>query len=175
MGGPANAIARLDALFAQLNAGMRYPHFYIGNEPQFGTPYLYARLGAPAKTQEVVHRILTRAFTALPSGLPGNDDLGALSSWYVWSALGMYPDLPGTPELALASPLFPSAVLHLRDGSALTIESTGDGPLVETLQLDGAAIDQAALPLARILGGHRLVFRLTANLAAGRKPAPPGI
>ena len=165
MGGPAHAIARLDALFAQLNAGMRYPHFYIGNEPQFGTPYLYARLGAPAKTQEVVRRILTRAFTALPSGLPGNDDLGALSSWYVWSALGMYPDLPGTPDLALASPLFPSAVLHLRDGTTLAIEAPGEGPLVDKLELDGAAIDASSIPLARLLGGHRLVFTLRAAQA----------
>lgn len=165
LGGRARTIARLDDLFLQLNAGMRYPHFYIGNEPQFGTPYLYARLGAPAKTQAVVHRILTRAFTALPSGLPGNDDLGALSSWYVWSALGMYPDLPGTPELALAAPLFPHAVLHLRDGSTLTIEAHGEGPTASRLELDGEPWDRPSLPLDRLLGGRRLVYTLDSQFA----------
>ncbi len=163
LGGKARAIARLDELFAQLNAGLRLPHFYIGNEPQFGTPYLYARLGAPWKTQEIVRRIVTRTFTDLPSGLPGNDDLGALSSWYVWSALGMYPDVPGSSELALASPLFPSVKLHLRDGTILEIDAPKAAPgvpYVHHVELDGAAIKQAAIPLASLLGGHRLTFAL---------------
>ena len=163
LGGNARTIARLDALFTQLNSGLSFPHFYIGNEPQFGTPYLYDHLGAPEKTQEVVRRIITRTFTDLPSGLPGNDDLGALSSWYVWAALGLYPDVPGTATLAIASPLFPHVALHLRDGSTLSIEAPNaapGAPIVDRLELDGAAIEPTAIPLARLLGGHRLVFAL---------------
>ncbi len=163
LGGPARTIARLDALFLQLNAGLSLPHFYIGNEPEFGTPYLYDHLGAPWKTQDTVRRIMTHTFTDLPSGLPGNDDLGALSSWYVWSALGLYPDTPGTSDLAIASPLFPAITLHLRDGSLLHIEApkaAPGAPYVHHLELDGASIDTAVIPLARLLGGHRLTFAL---------------
>ncbi|MBA3459844.1 MAG: glycoside hydrolase family 92 protein, partial [Deltaproteobacteria bacterium] len=165
LGGAAIAIARLDALFLQLNAGLSLPHFYIGNEPQFATPFLYSRLGAPEKTQAVVHQILTRVFTDLPSGLPGNDDLGATSSWYVWAALGLYPDLPGQPDLALASPLFPTARVHLRDGSILTIEGPGTAPPFQRVELDGIAIDPSSIPLPRLLGGnHRLTFRQDPSL-----------
>ena len=153
LGGTAATFARLDALFAKLNAGTRQPNFYIGNEPQFATPFLYARLGAVARTQSVVARIRDRAFTDLPSGLPGNDDLGALSSWFVWSALGLYPDLPGKADLALASPMFPRARVHLRDGSTLTI--TGQ-PGVPAIALDGSRVSGGSIPLSALLGGRSL-------------------
>ena len=154
LGGKAAMFARLDALFEKLNVGIREPHFYIGNEPQFATPFLYARLGAPDRTAAIVARIRDRAFTDLPSGLPGNDDLGALSSWYVWSALGLYPDLPGKADLALAAPLFPTARVHLRDGSTLTItKAAGSG-----MALDGAPVEGGSIPLSALLGGHHLSF-----------------
>lgn len=153
LGGKTATFARLDALFEKLNVGIREPHFYIGNEPQFATPFLYARLGAPEKTAAVVARIRDRAFTDLPSGLPGNDDLGALSSWFVWSALGLYPDLPGQADLALASPLFPSARVHLRDGSTLTITRGARS-------LDGTPLTGGSIPLARLTGGdHALALQ----------------
>ena len=61
-----------------------------------------------------------------PGGLAdGNDDLGTMSAWYVWSALGMYPMTPGTSTLALGSPLFPQAVITLPSGSTLTIDGNG--------------------------------------------------
>ena len=46
-----------------------------------------------------------------PGGIAGNDDLGEMSAWYVWSALGMYPEIPGTADLAIGSPLFTEAVV----------------------------------------------------------------
>ena len=67
--------------------------------------------GAPWRTQAVVRRAVTTLFRPLPAGLPGDDDLGALSSWYVWSALGLYPAIPGVGGLAVASPLFPSVTI----------------------------------------------------------------
>src|SRR5262245_46668748 len=45
-------------------------------------------------------------WTNTPHGIPGNDDLGSMSSWYVWSAIGMYPGIPGRAELLLGSPMF---------------------------------------------------------------------
>ena len=54
---------------------------------------------------------------------PGNDDLGALSSWYVWAALGLFPLTPGAANLALASPLFPAVTITLPDGQHLVEEA----------------------------------------------------
>jgi predicted alpha-1,2-mannosidase len=111
MGGRSRAIERLDHLFSRLNAGVGQPYFYIGNEPQFGTPWAYSFAGAPVRTQEVVRRIVNRTFADGPGGLPGNDDLGATSSWYVFAALGLYPAVPGAGDLVLASPLFPAVTI----------------------------------------------------------------
>ena len=62
----------------------------------------------PPQTQQVVREIQDQLYTDTPGGLAGNDDLGAMSSWYVWSALGAYPETPGSADVALGSPLFPT-------------------------------------------------------------------
>src|SRR6266480_4944740 len=70
-------------------------------------------LGQPYKTQDIVRRAILSLFNSSPGGYPGNDDLGQMSAWYVFGALGIYPAVPGTGVLALGSPLFPKATLHL--------------------------------------------------------------
>ena len=78
--------------------------------------------GAPYKTQGTVRAIQDQIWSNTPAGLAdGNDDLGAMSAWYVWSALGMFPQTPGTADLALGSPLFPQAVIALPSGVTLTV------------------------------------------------------
>src|SRR5262249_27608006 len=113
LGGDAMFIARLDALFTQVNAGLKHPYFYIGNEPGFTSPWAYAFAGAPYKTQAVVQRILREAFIGGPSGLPGNEDLGAMSSWQAWAMLGLYPVIPGVAGVVLGSPTFPKVTIKL--------------------------------------------------------------
>jgi len=76
----------------------------------------------------VVRRIVTSLYAATPDGEPGNDDLGALSSWYVWAAIGLYPEVPGRAELALASPLFPHVALALADGHSIVLNAAGASP-----------------------------------------------
>ena len=51
-----------------------------------------------------------RLYGTSPDGYPGNDDLGTLSSWYVFGALGLYPEVPGVGLLAIGSPLFGHAL-----------------------------------------------------------------
>lgn len=113
MGGREATIKRLDAFFSKLNAGPRSDHAYLGNEPTLGTPWLYAWLAQPHKTQRIVRDALLGLYDASPKGYPGNDDLGTMSAWYVLSALGVYPAIPGTDVLTLGSPLFPRAQLQL--------------------------------------------------------------
>src|SRR5699024_7452763 len=61
-----------------------------------------------------------------PGGEPGNDDLGALSSWYVWAVLGLDPQTPGVPMLVLGTPQFPREAMHGAYGQ-LTVNASGAG------------------------------------------------
>ena len=106
-------VAKLDTFFTQLNAGRKQPYDWAGDEPSLGIPWEYDYAGAPWRTQEVVRRIATTLYGPTPDGEPGNDDLGAMSSWYVWAALGLYPETPGRGELVLGSPLFPHVTVTL--------------------------------------------------------------
>src|SRR5207302_3562588 len=116
MGGSEAAVTRLDDFFVELNAGQNRPHAWIGNEPSLNAPWAYNFAGAPARTQAVIRRIQTELFDTTPGGLPGNDDGGTTSAWFVFSALGLFPAVPGVGGLAIGSPMFPDAVVHLANG-----------------------------------------------------------
>ena len=84
--------------------------------------------------------IADRLYGAGPVDEPGNDDLGALSSWYVWAAVGLYPVTPGTADLALASPLFPEVVITLPDARQLVLSAPGASattPYIQGLTASG--------------------------------------
>jgi predicted alpha-1,2-mannosidase len=137
MGGAGVVRQRLDTFFAlparvqnQLTVfGIEYRgnQYAPGNEHDLQAPFLYSWVGAPWRTQEEAREALT-AFTPTPDGLPGNDDLGALSGWLVWTMLGVYPITPGAPIYTVASPVFERAVVHRPGRSDLVIEAPGASP-----------------------------------------------
>jgi predicted alpha-1,2-mannosidase len=137
LGGPSRANGRLDTYFRHLNAGPGRPYHWHGNEPGIGTPWVYDSTGRPTRTQTVVRAIMDQLYSDTPDGEPGNDDLGALSSWYVWAALGLYPETPGTTTLTLSTPLFPGAVVHRPGREDLTITTRGSGDHIASLSRDG--------------------------------------
>ncbi len=157
-------MARLDEFFAELNAGPNRPHAWIGNEPSLNSPWAYDFAGAPARTQAVVRRIQLSLFDASPGGLPGNDDGGTTSAWYVFAALGLYPAVPGVDTLAVGSPLFEDAVVHLANGQALHIVGHGaadDASFVQALLLDGAPYQSSWIAWDQLKDGATLEFSLT--------------
>lgn len=162
MGGVDAAVTRLDMLFAELNAGIERPYFYIGNEPEHGTPWAYAFAGAPEKTTEVVRRIVDEVFHVGPGGLPGNDDLGATSAWLVWAYLGLYPAIPGTDVLVAHGPLLPAITVHLANGATLRIAREGDtgGTYVRGMAVDGTSTPRSWLHFAEISRGATLTFTM---------------
>ena len=121
MGGDGAAVGKLNAFFTHLNATRFAPYDWAGNEPSMSAPYVYDYAGEPWGTQSVVRRIMHQLYAAAPVDEPGEDDLGALSSWYVWSALGLYPETPGVADLAMTSPIFPRARIVEGNGHTLTI------------------------------------------------------
>jgi putative alpha-1,2-mannosidase len=179
LGGNENAVSRLDRFFTRTNDGMSSEYAYMGNEPDEEVPWIYDFACAPARTQAVVRRIQTELFTDQPSGLPGNDDAGSLSSWYVFSALGLYPEIPGVAGFAVGSPVFPSATLHLEDGKSLRIigkDAAASCPFVQSLQLNGKAYGSPWIPWSALSAGGVLEFSLGDKPSAwGSAPsvAPP--
>ncbi|GCE29232.1 alpha-1 2-mannosidase [Dictyobacter alpinus] len=177
MGGNNTAVLRLDQFFTKLNAGLNDPNFYIGNEPNFATPWMYDWAQAPSHTQDVVRRVLDETFTTGPGGLPGNDDLGATSSWYVWGALGMYPEIPGVAGFALASPLFSSTTLTLGNGHTVSITANNaPSRYVQSMSLNGNTYNSPWLALNTISGGANISYALdttASNWGTNANDAPP--
>ncbi len=168
LGGKQIAAKRLDALFhdedgAWALTGMGGLHVEMDNEPSIAAPWLYAYVGQPWKTQATVREVLDTLWKATPDGIPGNDDLGAMSSWYVFSALGIYPLLPGRSELMLATPKFAHATLH-RDAGDITIDAThadSENTYIHSLDVDGQPSTRAWLPASFVEKGGALRYVLS--------------
>jgi predicted alpha-1,2-mannosidase len=180
MGGNDKVVPRLDNYFKDLNAGTSKPYAFLGNEPALSSPWAYDYAGAPYKTQEVVRRALNTLWRPGADGFVGNDDLGQMASWYVWGALGLYPEAPGRAELVVASPLFPHIVVKRPTGQTITIDAPGasaDTFYVQSLKVNGAATTKPWLPESFATGGGKLEFTLanTPNTGWGAADAdaPP--
>ncbi|MCC6396916.1 MAG: GH92 family glycosyl hydrolase [Bacteroidetes bacterium] len=114
--GLANLFGSTDRCASKLDSCFRLNHFTINNEPDIAYPYLFTYFpGWEHRTQEIVDNLCRTAFGIGPDGLPGNDDAGAISAWFVFSALGIYPACPASNEYRLGVPLFESVELDLMD------------------------------------------------------------
>lgn len=181
LGGRAAVADRLDRFTKHLNVGPNEPYLWIGNEPGFGVPWLYNYIGQPWQTQRTVDRV-RRLFVPKPDGAPGNDDLGALSSWYVWAALGLYPSIPGTRVLTVSAPLFERAVITLPAGRPIRISAPGaSAPIrmkyISGLSVNGQRVDTTYLPESIVSDGGDVDFRLAPHpdrsWATAESAAPP--
>lgn len=183
MGGRPKAAERLDRFFyengkpAVTNAGPL--HAELNNEPSIETPWLYDFVGQPWKTQQLVRQVLDTIWKNAPDGIPGNDDLGEMSSWAVFASMGMYPEIPGVADLVLGSPLFSRIALH-RAGGDLVVTRSGaalDSPYVRGVKVNGKATSKTWLPESFVLHGGRVDFEMsrTPDTAWGTaaEDAPP--
>jgi predicted alpha-1,2-mannosidase len=178
-GGPKAWQGYLDSLLANLTSPGP-TNANLSNEPSLLTPWENDYAGAPWKTQQAVRQVQTQLYADAPTGEPGADDMGAMSSWYVWSELGLYPETPGTSTLVLGSPVFPQAVIHLAGGRTITINApnaAADTPYIHDLQLNGQDWPKTYLTGSQYLHGAALSFGLatTPDTSWGSQPnaAPP--
>jgi predicted alpha-1,2-mannosidase len=165
MGGRAAAVAKLDTFFSQLNADQDKPYAWMGNEPSLGSPWTYLAAGEPWRTQNIVRTVMTTLYMDAPDGIPGNDDLGTMSAWYAWSAMGLYPQFPAVRALDIGSPLFSHIVIRAPHGPTITIDARAASdtmPYVDALRVNGKPTQHTwiALPLH---GDLRLAFDLRSS------------
>jgi predicted alpha-1,2-mannosidase len=138
----------------------------FGDEPGHHTPYLFALAGAPYRTQELVRQISTTMFSDKPDGLINNEDLGQMSSWYIFSSLGFYPVSPASKEYVIGSPLHDEAIVKLDNGKTLKViarNNSEENKYVKSVTFNGKKIKNFILPHAMIMGGGELVFQMSAD------------
>jgi len=166
LGGATAASAKLKAFFTHVNAAANQPYYMGSNEQDLFAPFEFDAFGTPWRTQEVTRTILDRLYADNANGLPGNNDLGEMSSWAVFAMLGLYPEVPGTDTLALGSPVFSSVTFHLDGGKTATLEAPGAGAgarFVQDASLGGAPLGQDHVGWSSIVGS-------TLELEMGAQP-----
>ncbi|HEY2694738.1 MAG TPA: GH92 family glycosyl hydrolase [Pseudonocardiaceae bacterium] len=152
----------------------------LNDEPSIEIPWEYDYAGAPWQTQQIVRETQQQLYFDRPAGQFGNDDLGAMSSWFVWSNLGFYPEDPGTDTLVLGSPVFPLTVLRLANGRTVTTTAPNaapGAPYVQGLSVNGKTWNQPWLSFGQLAGGAVLNYDLASTpdktWGAAASAAPP--
>lgn len=156
IGGKQNAEKRLDSLFVRMDASYDDHFFAAGNEPDFQVPWIYNWVN-PDKTSVIISRILKEAYNSSPSGLPGNDDCGAMGAWYVFASIGMYPMIPGVGGFSLNMPqfsdiriIFPDGILHIKGGS--------DGESIGSITFNGVEHSSRWLDWEKLRQGGEIIY-----------------
>lgn len=156
-----------DTLFtSRLQDFLSNQQLVFDNEPAFHVPYLFNYAHRPDLTQFWVHHILDKRFMDTPGGLPGNDDLGSMSSWYIFNALGFYPMAPGRAVYTLGTPLFDQVIIHLANGKDLQVQKTASNETayyVQDLQINGKATNTLEISHRTLMEGGKLKFIVGEN------------
>ncbi|KAF5061647.1 Glycosyl hydrolase family 92 [anaerobic digester metagenome] len=148
-------------------------NYVHGNEPSHHVPYLYNYAGAPWITQQRVHQIMDSLYDPVPGGLPGNDDCGQMSAWYIFSALGFYPVCPGSNEYVLGSPSVSHAEIHLENGKTFAIQTkglSGKNIFVKKITLNGKPWSRLYIRHEDIMAGGEMVFEMSSKPAKTTVP-----
>ena len=177
VGGRRSAVSRLHALLRKLNAGPNRPYAFVSNESNLLLPWV-PNWTKPSLAQRTVRRMALQLFRPGPAGLPGNDDLGALSSAAVFAHLGIYPAVPGVGGLTLTSPLFPQARLRSSAGKTIVLEAPKGHRLgyVRAVRLGNRRVDVPWVRWAALRNEKRLAWSLSSRpqqwsrKAIGRMP-----
>jgi predicted alpha-1,2-mannosidase len=168
LGGTDAAVRSFDRIFDQ--------RLYTqGNEPDLLAAYTYIYMGRHNRTAEQVRTILVHDYHVGRDGLPGNDDAGTMSSWYVWSAIGLYP-LAGQPIYFIGSPIFTRSTIHLAGGKTFTILAPGTSAsamYVTGAELNGKPLHRAWLTHNEIVAGGELTLHMGTTPAHWDTEVPP--
>ena len=176
LGGDKAAVKKLDAMFDFDNSKIDYSHaediagligqYIHGNEPSHHVAYLYNFTGQPWRTQERLQQIVESQYKTGPEGLSGNDDLGQMSSWLVFTSLGFYPVAPGSNQYVLGRPFVNRAALTLPNGKRFTVLAEGlsdANRYVGKVMLNGKTLDRSYITHDELTAGGELRFTMQAR------------
>ena len=168
LGGREMALARLTEFFEESYAERRTPAppqwYWQGNEPDIHAPYLFAMWGDRGRGARAISWVRAVHYGLGPKGLPGNDDSGTMSAWYVFSALGIFP-IAATEDFVLGTPLFTRAVVHLAAGD-LEIDAPAASDVTiypRAITFDREAVASPTMTHAQLAGGGVLAFDLSSS------------
>ena len=169
-GGDQMFVNRLDWTFLR-------QHFDVTNEPGFLIPVLYNYAGRPDKTADIVHLLLEKFFMDNRAGIPGNDDSGAMSSWLIFSTLGIFP-VAGQDVYLISTPSIPDASLSLGNGKKLRIiaknlDPNGLNRYIQSATLNGADLPTSWFRHEQIKDGATLVLTMGSAPPSWGKTMPP--
>jgi predicted alpha-1,2-mannosidase len=195
MGGREKFNAKLDQLFVE-QYDMDKPAFIgqfpdmsgligmycQGNEPAFHIPYLYDYSGEPWRAQRMLREIMKLWYNGSPFGLPGDDDGGAMSSWYVFSAMGFYSVTPGCPIYDIGSPLFSKVTLNVGNGKTFVITANNvseKNKYIQSAVLNGKPLNKPWFEHSDLVNGGTLVFEMGSrpnkDWGSAQQDAPPSM
>jgi predicted alpha-1,2-mannosidase len=157
-GGNEPFIKRLDQLFVEDLGQAKWLYYSVapdatgnigqyvaGNEPGFHIPYLYNYAGQPWKTQKRIRMVLESWFRNDLMGIPGDEDGGGMSAYYVFSAMGFYPVSVGMPAYNIGSPIFRKVIIHLDNGKTFTIKAekaSQNNKYIQSAKINGQALNK---------------------------------
>lgn len=134
--------------------------FQISNEPAFLVPSLYNYVNRPDKAAEIVRKVLKNRYNISATGLPGNDDSGSMSAWYIFHAMGFFPNA-GQDVYLISSPVFAHTTIRLENGNTFEIVATGASDkniYIQSARLNGEPLDRCWLRHDEIVAGGTLEF-----------------
>ncbi len=184
-------VAKLDTFFG-MDVNITPPKYvgvvgtigqYVqGNQPSHHVAYLYNYAGQPWKTQQRARQVCEELYRSGPGGLCGNEDMGSLSSWYVLSAIGIYPVTPGLPVYAIGSPVLGEAKISLAGGKSFAIKAhnnSKENKYIQSATLNGLPFDRTWITHEEITKGGELVFKMGSQpnkkWGTGKNAAPPSM
>lgn len=146
----------------------QYAH---GNEPGHHTIYLYNYVGQPWKAAKLLRKQMTEQYSNAPDGLCGNEDVGAMSAWYIISTMGLYQVDPSGGCYVIGSPLFGSATMNVGGGKTFTVTAKNNSDkniYVQSAKLNGRKLTKSYISYEDIMKGGKL------ELTMGPKPSKWG-
>ncbi|MBX3594810.1 glycoside hydrolase domain-containing protein [Sphingomonas sp.] len=152
--------------------------FNMTNEPDIHAPFLFALTARPQTADRLVARlrdlpidhwyenqrkyekpIVQRSFSLSPGFAEGmDDDGGAMSAWYVWASIGLYPLVPGEPWYTVTLPAAPRVAIDVGQGRRFVIRTRGRGDQIGSLLLNGRRLDGRRLTHGQIMRGGTLTI-----------------
>lgn len=155
-----NLLGGDDHFVQRLDSALTHSIISFDNETVFHIPYFFSYANHYTLTQKWINQIAQKRYNNTPGGLPGNDDLGSVSSWYIFSAMGLYPFCPGNPTYTAGVPQFKLIKLRLPNGEQLVIRKKGSGDFVKAVYFNGQRLQQPAVEHALLIKGGELLFEM---------------